>query len=61
MPPSFRDRLRRMPTHWKILLGAQLLFTASAMKWRRKEYLLEQEKSPEHSGVASPRSGDNSE
>jgi hypothetical protein len=52
-PKSFRDRLAwlgRMPTHWRILLGSQLLFTAFAMNWRladvrrrRKELLVEEE------------------
>jgi hypothetical protein len=67
MPPSFRDRLAwlgRMPTHWRILLGSQLMFTAFAMNWRiadvrRRRKVREQEESPEHSVVASPRSDNN--
>lgn len=36
---SARDRVRwlgRMPTHWRLLLGSQLLFTIYAVRWRQR-------------------------
>lgn len=30
------EGLRRLPTHWKLLLGSQLVFTVFALNYRRK-------------------------
>jgi hypothetical protein len=69
MPPkrTFRDRLAwlgRMPTHYRILFGSQLVFTGFAFSWRlaavrkrQNERLLEEELR-ENPFVAAPSNDD---
>jgi hypothetical protein len=57
---SFRERLawlRRMPNHWRLLIGSQVVFTAFAIRYRhilvekRRKDLL-REKNPSEAGTA---------
>jgi len=52
--------LRRMPTHWRILLGSQALFTAAAFGYRfkivrkRRQELAQLQQLQENPLVAAP-------
>lgn len=48
--PSFRDRLawlQRMPTHWRLLIGSQLIFTLFAIRYRHKAVQKQQRRNDE--------------